>query len=559
MDNSTGKYYSTHAKEIIDRYDSVKSPVATYLPLSFKSGSKLLDVGCGSGRDVIAALELGYDAYGVEPSDALREISVEKHPELSNRILEGSLPKLALSEMYDGILCSAVFMHIPIVDQVDALISMRNLLQDQGRLLISIPAPRTGLNNDHRDSNGRLFTPINSEQLKLLCIRLGFRFISQFDNEDALNRSDVRWYTLLFEKGASKLRSLDRIESVLRNDRKVATYKLALMRAFCDLADQDERTVSWLTTTEVGIPIQHIVMSWLRYYWSFCDGRQLIPQNNAEANSGKPIAFRSALTTLRTEAEKIYGNHTSSLALLMLDIKRGKVPHPLINLLKQAKAVIQRTIVEGPIKYTDDGAMYRFDRKSGLVFLDAELWTEFCLNGYWIRNSLLLRWVELTKRFAERHDPSITTGLVLGLLEENDYVQREQSLARSLYLNKPKLQCVWSGKSVNTKTLDVDHALPFSVSRNNDLWNLLPASRTINQKQKRDLVPSPALIMRQQDNFFDNWQFIYEVEPELFEFEVSRAINDSLSAGWEEKLLAHLKLGAEKAIYGRGCKPWVHV
>ena len=557
MDNSTCKYYSTNAKEIIDRYDSVKSPVAEYLPLSFKSGSKLLDIGCGSGRDVIAALELGYDAYGVEPSDALRRMSLEKHPELSSRILEGSLPRLAFTDMYDGILCSAVFMHIPVVDQVDALISMRNRLHEQSRLLISIPAPRMGLDHEHRDSNGRLFTPINPEQLKLLCIRLGFRFISQFDNDDALNRSDVRWFTLLFEKGASKFRSLDRIESVLRNDRKVATYKLALMRAFCDLAEQDEKTARWVTSSEVGISVEHIVMNWLRYYWPFCDGRQLIPQNNAESNGGKPIAFRSALTTLRTKAESIYGNQTSSLALLVLDIKRGKVPHLLINQLKQTKSVIQRAIVEGPIKYSDDGAMYRFDRQSGLVLLDAELWTEFCLNGYWVRDSLLLRWAELTKRFAERNDPSISTGLVLGLLEENDFVQREQSLARSLYLNKPTLQCVWSSKSINEKTLDVDHVLPFSVARNNDLWNLLPASRTINQKQKRDLVPSPALIMQQRDSFFDNWQFIHEVEPELFEFEVSRAIDDTMTVGWEDKLLTHLKLGAEKAIYGRGCKPWV--
>ncbi|WP_418887615.1 HNH endonuclease domain-containing protein [Leeuwenhoekiella marinoflava] len=43
----------------------------------------------------------------------------------------------------------------------------------------------------------------------------------------------------------------------------------------------------------------------------------------------------------------------------------------------------------------------------------------------------------------------------------------------------------------------MDHVIPFSVWKNNDLWNLLPAAAHINAR-KRDKIPAPELIARQR-------------------------------------------------------------
>ena len=44
------------------------------------------------------------------------------------------------------------------------------------------------------------------------------------------------WATLFFRYAGTGPRPIDRIESILNADRKVATYKLALIRALCDTA-----------------------------------------------------------------------------------------------------------------------------------------------------------------------------------------------------------------------------------------------------------------------------------------------------------------------------------
>src|SRR5690554_6583866 len=188
LDEQTQVYYKTHAKEVFERYKSVEqSGVAQHFASSFLPGSKILDVGAGSGRDLRQLLKLGFDAYGAEPIAELRSLAIEQYPELQGRLFEGSLPSGVTSyQKYDGVLCSAVLMHLPHNQLFDAILALRDLLVEQGRLLISIPAARPDIDEQHRDPDGRLFNPITPEQLKLLCKRLAFDCISEHVSDDAL-------------------------------------------------------------------------------------------------------------------------------------------------------------------------------------------------------------------------------------------------------------------------------------------------------------------------------------------------------------------------------------
>ena len=556
-DPKTLNYYSAHAEDIFNRYEQVSGGVSDFFAASFPTGARVLDIGAGSGRDLRRLLELGYNAYGVEPTDELRERALATYPILKGRFEKGTLPdSIPYYGGFDGILCSAVLMHLPSNQHFDALVAMRNLLNDHGRLLISIPAERPDI-EDNRDTAGRLFETIPPEQLKLLCQRLGLECIDEFNNDDAMGRQGTRWATLLFVKRSKLGQPLDRIESVLRNDKKVATYKLALLRALCDLSERDERAVSWRQNQRIGIPIQHIAECWLQYYWPLVASPQLLPQIQSEAKGGKPIKFRASLSALIRAAQQHYGviHEPELLSLFMLQWRRGQLPDELMNLTQKTLRSIAAAIKDGPIKYADDGTMFAYDKASKQVLIDAELWREFCLTGYWVRDSLLLRWAELVERFAHKYLPAVSQGIVMELLLQQTKVDREQSFARKLYLQKSDLRCVWTEQSLPARAMDVDHALPFALWHNNDLWNLQPAAKRVNN-QKRDGVPQPSLLRARRDALIENWDYVRQQEPTLFAHEVQRTLGAFSPSRWQDDLFNHMKLKAEQAIYSRGAVAW---
>ena len=68
-----------------------------------------------------------------------------------------------------------------------------------------------------------------------------------------------------------------------------------------------------------------------------------------------------------------------------------------------------------------------------------------------------------------------------------------------------KLYCVWSGRSLAAASLDVDHCFPWAVWSCDDLWNLLPAHRDVNQNQKRDKLPGTEILRSAQQRIEEWW------------------------------------------------------
>lgn len=538
MDELTLNYYEQNAKTIFERYESITSGISDYFQVSFPVGAKVIDVGAGSGRDLRRLLSLGYDAQGIEPSKALRSIAISEYSELEGKLQPGSLPVLNLTEQVDGIVCSAVLMHLPESYLFDSLLALRDNLKVHGRLLISIPGNRTGLNEQHRDADGRLFQPLEADRLILLAERLGFSLVSRWANDDSLQRVGHDWVTLLFEKFNAIGRPLDRIQRVLSRDLKVATYKLALLRGFCDISYADDRAFNWSLPGRVGIPVDLMVERWLFYYWPIFASPVFIPQIRTEP-TGKPIKFRKSLTLLVTHYQSLGG-----LDAFAIDFRSTKITGDGRFLLKKAWSDIRSAIITGPVKYAEQGEMFSYDKKTKCIYCETELWKEFCLTGYWIRDALILRWAELTSKLALDQN----VGEILGLLLTNPVIDREVAVARKCYLNQQSLRCVWSGKTITTGQLAVDHVLPFSLWGNNDLWNLMPSDTKVNG-DKSNKIPTCELLESQRDLIVYSWQQLNTYEPQLFHFEVNRILGSFSEKRWENTLFDYLKRSCEYGIY----------
>lgn len=228
MDSKTLDFYGRTAAETAEKYRAVEqSGLRQQFQQAFPAGGRVLDIGSGSGRDVALLFSLGFDAFGLEPVEGMRAEALRAFPELHERLFALGLPLpegANLGGAFDGVVCSAVLMHVPEVELFDAAFSLKRVLREKGKLLLSVPEARPGLNPEHRDEGGRLFKPLHPEYLQLLFERLGFQMLHRWEDEDRLGRPGIRWSSFLFELDSARGRPLDRIEGVLNRDRKTRAF-----------------------------------------------------------------------------------------------------------------------------------------------------------------------------------------------------------------------------------------------------------------------------------------------------------------------------------------------
>jgi SAM-dependent methyltransferase len=80
MDEKTLTYYSENAAVLFERYLDAKEGIAAYFDKAFEPGCSVLDIGCGSGRDMIQLIQNGFDAYGLEPCSEFIKLAINKFP-----------------------------------------------------------------------------------------------------------------------------------------------------------------------------------------------------------------------------------------------------------------------------------------------------------------------------------------------------------------------------------------------------------------------------------------------------------------------------------------------
>jgi len=204
-DLPTARFYQNYAGQDAIQAEAPQSAISRYFDLAFKAGDKVLDIGSGSGRDLAVLIGMGVDAYGIEPNDGMRAFALKKHPQLGARVQSGSLPLTGMpfGGHFDGVVCSAVLMHVPEEQFLSAWVSIRRVLKPYGRVLFSVPSMRPDLLKDERDGDGRYFKNHSPDLVGRVLASLGFSRL-ELGAEAIAAYPDVTWSIYLFRASPAK-------------------------------------------------------------------------------------------------------------------------------------------------------------------------------------------------------------------------------------------------------------------------------------------------------------------------------------------------------------------
>ena len=189
-------YYNNQAEQFIQSTFNVDME-ALYQPFLDKlpKWGKVLDVGCGSGRDTLAFKKKGYQVDAIDYSEAL----VERATQLTDiAVQQQSFYEIEVQDVDDGIWACASLLHCDRNRLPDVLGRIYSALRRGGVCYMSFKYGSTD-----REKDGRAFTDLDEQQAKALLDQLdGIDVLEQWITMDKRPDRDEEWLNILWRKHA---------------------------------------------------------------------------------------------------------------------------------------------------------------------------------------------------------------------------------------------------------------------------------------------------------------------------------------------------------------------
>ena len=202
----TLEYYESNYRDAAQRYEQVDSTLfLRELPIWVPNRGKILDLGCGSGRDAAFLLREEYDVYGIDGSAQMIDEARRLHPELENRLIHQVLPSTLPfdDDYFDAVVSIALLMHFDVQAIEKMCREIRRVLDPHGVFWLSIRLNNNPHENEHelerRDESNRFFLDLSTDRWKKLIEQFGFYCKKFYTDDDALGRQ-YSWGRFAFLK-----------------------------------------------------------------------------------------------------------------------------------------------------------------------------------------------------------------------------------------------------------------------------------------------------------------------------------------------------------------------
>jgi SAM-dependent methyltransferase len=200
MTDTTLAYYTAHWEDLVQRYESADvTELQALLAASFSPGARLLELGCGSGRDAAFMLANGFDVIASDAAQEMIDAAAACHPALAGRLCRICLPLDLTPSLgpFDGVYAVATLMHLTRPAIQDVFSGIRRVLVPGGRLFFSVPLHRNDVAADELDAKGRRFTAMTRTAWTGICRHTGFDVIALTISSDGLGRESFAWLNCL--------------------------------------------------------------------------------------------------------------------------------------------------------------------------------------------------------------------------------------------------------------------------------------------------------------------------------------------------------------------------
>ena len=158
-------------------------------------GGKILDLGCGSGRDSMNFIKLGYEVTSVDGS---KELAKKASALLGNEVIASTFEELELKEKFHGIWACASLLHIKREDLKTVLNNLYNNLEDNGVFYMSFKYGE----KEYVDDKNRYFNCFTDESIiSFINENTKYNILGLYITEDKLGRvNEVKWLNLICNK-----------------------------------------------------------------------------------------------------------------------------------------------------------------------------------------------------------------------------------------------------------------------------------------------------------------------------------------------------------------------
>lgn len=157
-ENNANLYKEFWVNEFSKNYNfDIPDIFLNYIPKK----SKILDLGCGVGRDSKYFIEKGYNVTSIDGSKEMCKIAQELS---SLKVYEINFLDINYVNEFEGIFACASLLHLSNADLLIVLKKISLALKDKGILYASFK-----LGNENRVDNGKFYNDMTEEKFLNLC------------------------------------------------------------------------------------------------------------------------------------------------------------------------------------------------------------------------------------------------------------------------------------------------------------------------------------------------------------------------------------------------------